>query len=479
MKHFNNFRITSFILFATVLSFHGFSQEGQELYKQHCAQCHGNQLEGGNGASFRDGIWRYGLQKGAIVRNVKFGIMDVGMPSFSAILDDEKISTVIDYILNYEKELGVTANLPETLTSQEYELSVQTVAEGLDIPWGISFIDERTALITEKNGKIFFLIDDKLQEEAIANTPKVLNEGQGGLLDIAVDPDYEKTGWIYLAYSHDLEKIEPGQKNSGAMTRIVRGKIINNEWTKQEVIFEAPHEKYRTTRHHYGSRIVFDHDGYLYFSIGDRGSQDMAQEVIYPNGKIHRIHKDGSIPKDNPFVKTKGAIPSIYSYGHRNPQGISVHPVTGRVWNSEHGPMGGDELNLVKKGANYGWPVITYGMNYDGTPITKITEKEGMEQPVLHWTPSIAVCGIEFYKGNLFPKWDNNLFVGALKYQQLARVVIEDNKVVKEEVILRGHGRIRDVGVSPNGAVYVVSNMPGKILKLTPSNNSTEVESAR
>jgi glucose/arabinose dehydrogenase len=253
------------------------------------------------------------------------------------------------------------------------------------------------------------------------------------------------------------------------MTKIVRGRIRNHEWLDEQVLFEAPEETYRTTRVHFGTRIVFDPQGHLYFSIGDRGGGPQAQDLSRPNGKIHRINRDGTIPADNPFINHPTALPSIFSYGHRNPQGISVHPETGRVWASEHGPMGGDELNLISEGANYGWPEITYGLNYNGAIISELTYKEGMEQPILYWKPSTAVCGIEFYQGAFFPKWDNRLLVGALKYEDVRLLNIEGSRVMHEEVILKNAGRVRDVTSGPDGAIYVVLNNPDIILRLTPT----------
>ncbi|MDN5211045.1 PQQ-dependent sugar dehydrogenase [Fulvivirgaceae bacterium BMA12] len=445
------------------------AQDGRALYDKYCATCHGKNLEGGDGSSFIDAVWSYGDGKNAVFRNIKYGILNVGMPAWGSVMTDDDIRTLMGFIFDQENKSGVSPPpIAKEITTEDYKISVETVAEGLDTPWAIAFLDERHSLVTEKNGQLRFLIDDKLQPKPVANTPAVLNEGQGGLLDVAADPEYAQNGWVYLAYSHDLGTAKTGKSRSGAMTRIVRGKIKNNRWTSEQVIFEAPHEKYRTTRHHYGCRIVFDSEGYLYFSIGDRGAGDQAQDVAYPNGKLHRIHRDGKIPEDNPFVKDKNAIPSIFSYGHRNPQGLAFHPSTGELWETEHGPMGGDELNKPIMGLNYGWPEITYGINYNGDIISEFKEKPNMEQPVLHWTPSIAVCGIDFYKGGAFPKWENNLFVSALKYKQLARLVIEDNKVVKEEIILKNAGRVRDVGITNEGVIYMVLNRPGKILKLSP-----------
>jgi glucose/arabinose dehydrogenase len=391
------------------------------------------------------------------------------MPSFGAALKDDEIKAIIQYVSDSEKKSGaVKPAIVKEFETLDYKLNVEVFAEGLEIPWAIDFLDATTALITEKPGRVRVVSKGKLQPEPVKNIPKVLNEGQGGLLDVAVDPNYKENGWIYLAFSHVLDKPAAGEKLPGAMTKIVRGKIENYTWTNEEVLFEAPHEMYRTTRHHYGCRIVFDKEGYLYFSIGERGYGFEAQDIKLPNGKVHRINKDGSIPAGNPFVNTPNAIKSIYSYGNRNIQGIAIHPETGKVWATEHGPMGGDELNLISAGKNYGWPEISYGINYDGKIITEFTHKPGMEQPSLYWRPSIAVCGLDFYTGDLFTKWKNKLLVGALKYEEVRLLDIEGDRVMHDEVILKGQGRVRDVQTGPDGAIYVVLNDPGTVLKLMP-----------
>jgi len=444
------------------------AQDGSQLYGQHCAQCHGANLTGGNAASLVDGIWQFGAESGYVFRNIKFGIAHLGMPSYESTLEDDEIRAIMNYMSDSEKKAGAEKPpIAKELETMDYDIDVEIFAEGLQIPWSIDFIDKNTALITERPGRLRVVKQGSLQTEPVKNTPKVLHEGQGGLLDVAVDPDYKDNGWIYLAYSHVLEGEFEG-KRPPAMTRIVRGKIENNTWTDQQVLFEAPHETYRTTRHHYGCRIVFDPWGYLYFAIGDRGAGYQAQDFKLPNGKVHRIHKDGSIPDDNPFVVEEGSIPSLFSLGNRNIQGMAIHPETGQLWTTEHGPMGGDELNLIDWGKNYGWETITYGKNYNGTIITEETHKPGMEQPNLYWKPSIAVCGLDFYTGELFKKWKNRLLVGALKYEEVRLLQIEKDRVIHEDILIKGQGRVRDVSTGPDGAIYVVLNKPGTVLKLTP-----------
>jgi glucose/arabinose dehydrogenase len=442
--------------------------DGAALYQQYCATCHGAGLNGGNSGSLIDGIWQFGAADSYKFRNVKFGIPHLGMPSYGAALSDDEIKSILKYVSDSEKQAGaVKPAIVKEVESLDYKMNVEIFAEGLEIPWAIDFIDPTTALITEKPGRLRIVVKGKLQPEPVKNIPKVLNEGQGGLMDVAVDPDYKENAWIYLAFSHVLDKKE-GEDRPGAMTKIVRGKIENNTWTNEETLFEAPHEMYRYTRHHYGCRIVFDPWGYMYFAIGERGAGYQAQDITLPNGKVHRLHKDGSIPKDNPFINDEKAMKSIYSYGNRNIQGMAIHPVTGQLWATEHGPMGGDELNLILPGKNYGWETITYGINYNGTIITDVKRKPGMEQPNLYWRPSIAVCGLDFYTGDLFAKWKNKLLVGALKYEEVRLLDIENDRVMHDEVILKGQGRVRDVMTGPDGAIYVVLNDPGTVIKLMP-----------
>lgn len=461
---------TIFTAFAALLfSFPTIAQNnGEALYQQHCAQCHGVDLAGGNATSLVDGVWQFGDADSYIFRNIKFGIAHLGMPSYEKSLSDNDIRTIMEYVHEAEKQGGAQKpELVKELETMDYMLNVEVFAERLEIPWAIDFIDASTALITERPGNLRVVKNGKLQPEPVKNTPKVLHEGQGGLMDVAIDPEYDQNGWVYLAYSHVLENV-PNSERPPAMTKIVRGKIENNTWTNEEVLFEAPHETYRTTRHHYGCRIVFDPWGYLYFAIGDRGAGYQAQDYTLPNGKTHRIHKDGTIPASNPFLFDNEAMKSLYSLGNRNIQGMAIHPETGQLWVTEHGPMGGDELNLIKSGKNYGWETITYGKNYNGTIITEETHRPGMEQPNYYWKPSIAVCGLDFYRGNLFEKWKNRLLVGALKYEEVRLLQIEDNRVIHEQVILKGQGRVRDVSTGPDGAIYVVLNDPGTVLKLTP-----------
>jgi glucose/arabinose dehydrogenase len=458
------FFVAVFIMIILMMLHAQDNSEGEDLYKEYCATCHGSDLAGGNAQSLVDGDWQFGSKRSHHFRNTKFGILERGMPGFEESLSDDQINDILDYL--EDKEGSMFIEKPEyesRVKTLDYKINVETWVADLEIPWAIDFIDPGTALITERPGTLRMVVNGRLRAEAVVGTPQVLHAGQGGLMDVAVDPEYAQNGWIYLAYSHTL-----AEDDDLAMTRIVRGRIQDNKWMDQEVLYQADPKHYSTKRHHYGSRIVFDQKGFLYFAVGDRGARKQAQDLSRPNGKIHRIHRDGKIPQDNPFVNKENALPTIFTYGNRNPQGLAIHPETDMLWETEHGPMGGDEVNLLKPGINYGWPVITYGLNYNGTIISEHTEKPGMQQPVLYWKPSTATCGLDFYRGDLFKRWKNDLIVGALKYEDVRILSIEDDRVMHEEIILKNYGRVRDVACGPDGAIYVVLNEPGNILRLTP-----------
>lgn len=470
MNIMNGLKIILLVMAATTFArAESDTQEGKKIYQKHCAICHGVKLEGGIGSSLIDHVWNYGSEPQFMGMNIKYGIPNLAMPAWKDVLSDDEIKSVIGFILEQDKNSTLAPPpILKQVTTEIYDLNLEVLDSSLVEPWSIAFINKDEALVTDKIGKLYRMVNGKIQKEPIRDIPDdITNVGQSGLMDVVLDPDYASNGWIYLSYSHELAKAK-GAKRADAMTRIIRGRIKDARWTDQQILFEADHELYSKTRHHYGSRITFDDKGYLYFSVGDRGAKEQAQDISWPNGKIHRIHKDGSIPKDNPYLDQPGAIPSIFSYGHRNPQGMSLHPETKEIWVTEHGPMGGDELNHIRAGKNFGWPEITHGINYDGKIISEFTEKDGMEQPVHYWTPSIAVCDIDFYVGDMFPEWKNNLLVTSLKYRDLRRLVIEGDKVIHEEILLKGIGRMRSVTVGPDGAIYILVNDPSLILRLTP-----------
>lgn len=439
------------------------NKKGEETYKTYCATCHGEDMRGGNSSSLIDSEWKFGADKRALENNIKFGIENSGMPAFGNTITDADIAELLNYIME-EKGSGSDSKVEyeKQIETFDYKVNIEIISENLDEPWGIAFLNPVKALITEKSGRLRIIENDELLSEPVAGIPEVFAYGQGGLLDVAVDPDYEKNGWIYLSYSHEID--------DEGMTKIVRGKIIENNWTNEEVLFQAPSDSYRETKHHFGSRIVFDNKGHLYFSIGDRGKRDDAQNLMKPNGKIHRIFRDGKIPTDNPFLSVEGAIPSIFAYGSRNSQGLAIDPETDLLWSTEHGQKGGDELNIIRSGKNYGWADVTYGRNYDGSISTEETKLPGMEIPIIFWRPSIATCGLDYYSGNLFPKWKGHLLAGALKFEEVKILDIEEGRVIHQETLIKDMGRVRDVSQSPDGSIYILLNDPGKILRLTPEN---------
>lgn len=337
---------------------------------------------------------------------------------------------------------------------------IETVVDGLEVAWGMVFLPDGSMLITEQKGDlIHFKNGEKILVEGV---PKVEYKNQGGLLDIELHPNYKANGWIYFSYSSAIEN-----QGKGSNTAIMRAKLSDNKLVNQEVLYEATPNT--TKGGHYGSRLEFDREGYLYISIGERQNRDVnPQDITRDNGKIYRLNDDGSIPLDNPFYNTEGAKKAIYSYGHRNPQGMAMHPVTGKIWTHEHGPQGGDEINIIEAGKNYGWPKITYGINYDDSKITDDTSLPGMEQPIHYWVPSIAPSGMAFVTSDKYPSWKGNLMVGSLKFKYLDRCILEDETVVKEEKIMENMvGKVRNVRQAPDGYLYVSVEQLG-IVRIIP-----------
>lgn len=452
----------SLLFLAVVISSHAQSRIGtgavDELYQANCASCHGVKLEGGLGSSLIDAEWNNGDSNEAIALSISEGYPNLGMVGWRDTLTDEQIRSLVIYIreqgqLARAGTVQAWAQLQDgVFATDRHNFTLEAITQLDDILFSMAFLPDGAILLTQRDGPVWRHQDGF--NHLIKGTPEVWQHGQGGMMEVALHPDYDSNGWIYLAYSEHVGARE-GDREAG-MTAVVRGRIRDDRWVDQEDLFHVPGEYHINSGTHFGTRFVF-RDGYLFFAIGDRGRQDMAQDLTRPNGKIHRIHDDGRIPKDNPFVDHPGAIPSIWSYGHRNPQGLDMDPATGELWETEHGPRGGDETNRILPGLNYGWPVITYGMNYNGTPITDLTHMEGMEQPAHYWTPSIAVCGIDFYEGDLFPEWKGNLLVTGLSSQELRRLVIVDNKVIRDEVLLKGQGRVRDVLSGPDGHIYIAT----------------------
>ena len=339
------------------------------------------------------------------------------------------------------------------LRSAYHDYRVVDVAQGFERPWSIAFLPGGDMLVTELPGRLRIVREGKLLEEPVAGVPEVLAQGQGGLLDVVPHPDFASNRLIYLSFSKPLADSE------GATTAVVRGWFENDRLTEVEQIFEADSRG----RGHYGCRLAFDGNGYLFITVGDRQipprgdlESHPAQDLSNHHGTVIRIHDDGRVPTDNPFVDRAGIQPEIWSYGHRNAQGLAIHPETGDIWINEHGPLGGDELNLIHPGLNYGWPVVGYGVNYrSGTAIHEGIYREGMEPPVYFWVPSIATSGMLIYTGDRFPAWHGNFFVGGLSGQQLARLTLDGQEVEQEETLHSGRGRIRDVRQGPDGYIYL------------------------
>ncbi|SMC69508.1 PQQ-dependent sugar dehydrogenase [Pedobacter nyackensis] len=457
------------IMIAIGFSFSNVEQERKKIdpetnYRNYCAGCHGEKMD-----MFVDRNWKFGNKKEDLFKSVKYGRENEGMPAFGESLTDKEINALADYILdgikNVDKYTSNNKPVSDVFKTEEIDIKLELVAEGMDIPWGMAFLPRNEMLVTDRNGKFYKVKSDK-SLQPITGVPEVLSKGQGGLMDVVLDPDFAKNKLIYLSYSKF--------KNEGgsilATTAIMRAKLDGDKLNDQKDIFVAA--PYSRTQHHYGSRMQFGKDGYLYFSVGERGNEKVNPQEIKGNdlGKVHRIKSDGSIPADNPFVKTTGAEASIYAYGHRNPQGMTIHPETGKIWTNEHGPRGGDEINIEEAGKNYGWPVITYGINYNGKPISNLTSKTGMVQPIHYWIPSIGPSGLAFVKGNKYKNWEGNLLSGSLRFKFLQRSILKGTKVVKEEILFKNIGRVRDVKMAPDGFIYIAVESPGRIYKLVPLN---------
>ena len=350
------------------------------------------------------------------------------------------------------------------INSEKHTFRVVTLLKGLEYPWSVAFLPDGRMLVTERVGRLRLVGQDlRMDPKPIAGLPDVAATGQGGLFDVVLHPEHAQNGWIYWAYN------APGAGGWG--TALARGKLQGSRMTEVQVLFSMK-PKTRSSQH-FGGRIVFDRAGMLYLTLGDRGDKERAQKLDDHAGSVIRLHDDGRVPIDNPFVKRAEALPEKWTLGNRNMQGASLHPKTGELWTHEHGPQGGDEVNVMRSGLNYGWPVITYGVNYGfGTRIGEGQTKPGMVQPLHLWVPSIAPSGMAFVSGSKFPQWTGDLLVGALRDQMLVRLELDGEKVVREERLLRGIvGRIRDVRMGPDGLVYLLTDdSEGAFLRLEPVN---------
>lgn len=453
---------------STSVNFYDFelekSQNGEQLYAMWCADCHG-----ANGRDFIQRKWKLGSQQDDIQRIISNGYALLGMPAYGDVLDPNDIEDIATFLLDKAGESPQFQSAPpQLIQASDLKLRANVIADGLATPWGMDFLNDSTLIFTEREGNLWAI--EAGVKLPIRGLPEDFHvRGQGGLLDVMVWNDPEaSTPWIYLTYS----KNHPEDDKRSA-TAVIRGTL-----NRSDEGFSVPHWQtlmvatpYAKTHRHYGSRLAMGLDTMLYVTCGERGMRDVHPQTLetYP-GKIHRLHPDGSVPSDNPFVNSPNAIPSIWSWGHRNPQGLFIHPETGAVWTHEHGPKGGDEINILKKGANYGWPEITFGRNYSGTIITRDTAKIGMEQPLHYWLPSIGACGMEVVLGEKWPlQWQNNLLVGSLSFEYLERLALDDSgRVINREKLLKGIGRVRDIARNSRGDIFVAVEGAASILHLEP-----------
>ncbi len=455
-----------------------------KTYDQLCATCHGRNGSGGSAPSMLDPSQIKYPGDEAMAGIIARGDDQAGMPGFGATLESSEIRALVIYIRELrDRHARGQLDRPSpddsgVVATQRHAFRFDTVIgedAGLEAPWSLAILPDGAMLICEQPGRLRRVEPDgTLRDEPVGNVPPVFHQGQGGLLEVALHPDYATAGsagegWVYLAFSDILQR----DGEAVSMTKVVRAKLDRQgrALMQLETIYQADPKHYMPTRHHFGTRLVF-HAGDVYFPIGDRGRQDLAQDLTAPNGKVHRVHEDGTIPSDNPFAHSEDGLATIFTYGNRNPQGLSLHPATGQIWSTEHGPRGGDELNLIEAGNNYGWPKTTFGMNYNGTPVTHLTHADGVTPPVHHWTPSIAVCGTDFVTGGAFPNWENDLLVASLARQELRRLRLGTDAqgspaVLEEETLIADQGRIRDVHVADDGSVYVIFNGPDRIVRLT------------
>lgn len=485
----------------------GAANPAAATYTDHCAGCHGTDLAGGRAPSLFTEAWLASVSDARLTASIRDGLPGTGMAAFGSLLNDEQIWQLVQYI---RLQSGVLRTRPTfvadpsgaVLKTQKETVRLEVVADGLNTPWALAFLPDGRLLVTERtvNGGTLRIIDRGVLSAPVADTPTVHVQQDAGMFDVEVHPRYAENGWIYLSYAERLPGYTPpapapppdGTAVSGrgggrggtvapSMTTIVRGRInARHQWVDQQVVFRAPANLYTTDGTHFGSRFIFDREGHLFYSIGERGVMQNAQDLASPMGKIHRVNDDGSTPRDNPFLSTPGALPTIWSYGHRNPQGLAWDPRSGRLWESEHGPTAGDEINIIERGRNYGWGVVTRGRQ---PGITKVTEA-GMVDPVVYYIPTFAPSGMSFYSGDRYPAWENtSLFVGGLAGQALRRLEIDGDRVTSQEVIFDQFGRVRDVIQGPDGYLYLalqhatgagtsyglVAPSPGLVVRMVPA----------
>jgi glucose/arabinose dehydrogenase len=478
---------------------------GASIYGEYCEGCHGSDLSGGRAPTLFEEKWLTTHSDSVITETVRFGIPGTEMGAFNNKLSEDELAQLIKYI---RTQSGIVKPKPAfvadpdgtVLKTEKQPVRIEVITRGLDTPWGLAFLPDGRMLVTERtaNNGSLRIIENGVLSPPVKGTPIAYaaprSQQDAGMFDVIIHPRYAENGWIYLAYAEQLAGsvtpvttstapatgIDRGRFFAPTMTNIVRGRINkDHQWVDQQFIYRAPASLYTTSGAHYGCRFIFDKEGHLFYTIGERGVMQNAQDLTNPLGKVHRVNDDGSIPKDNPFVNTPGAVASIWTYGNRNPQGLSWDPLTGKLWESEHGPSAGDEINILRPGHNYGWGVVSKGTQ---PGITK-TSAPGMDDPIVYYTPTLAPSGMTFYTGEKFPNWKNNLFVGGLGGQQLRRLEVSDETVTHQEVIFNQFGRVRDVVQGPDGYLYLLlqtatgagtpypltAPSPGMVVRLVPA----------
>ena len=473
-------------------------EAGAEMYREHCAVCHGERMEGApQGTPLIGATLVHGSSTDALIASISNGFQERGMPGWSATMSSEQIKTLALWIaetrdgllyseFNYTDELSLPQ---DTIPTQAYDIEIDVLIEGLDpLPYSLAVLPDGRLLVTEKMRGLRLVTPQGELSALIEGTPEIYDDGQlslggveeglGWLLDVAPHPRYRENGWIYLAYTERCWLCNETSRVSQrpvSMVKLIRGRIKGNRWIDEQVIFQPPLESYSSGSDMVaGGRIAFDPEGYVFLSVGFK-SNSGVQDLASPHGKVHRIGDDGRIPADNPFVDVSGALPSIWSFGHRTPQGLEFDALTRRLWATEHGPRGGDEVNLLLPGHNYGWPLFSKGQNYDGTQVNG-DGRHGTEvslaaitQPVVDLTPSVAVSAFVVYAGDAFAKWRGDLLVGSLKAADLIRLRIEDGQLAEQEILIENITRIRDVEIGLAGELYLLLEHAsgGQIVRVT------------
>ena len=447
-----------------------------QLYNDTCAKCHGENAQGGGGGTKSlltidkfDQKWDY-----PFFLATKNGVPDTGMESMGETMSDEEVWALVVHIRELQNKALRVQTAPKPVdgvyTTQRAKYRVETVVKessDLKTPWCLDWLPDGKMLVNYRPGYMC-VYENGQNLGKVEGIPESTEIGQGGLMEVAVHPDYKNSGWIYLSVADPKN----GDRKQ-AFTKYYRGKLkfecSKISWTDQQVIFKMPEENYNGSGIHYGGKIVFDHKGHIFFSTGERGNGPLAQRLDKPNGKIWRLNDDGTVPKDNPFVNTPNALPGIWSYGHRNPQGITVDD-SGEIWDTEHAPRGGDELNHIVKGENYGWPVITFGINYNDSSLSVPwpSGDQMFKMPVLRWLPSCATSGLKVAKGEAFPEWNGDLIAGGLAGKNVDRIRVKGEHIVEHETLLWNMGRVRDLAFGPEGYLYLTLNEPDRIVRMVP-----------